>query len=130
VNFERYTEGAVRGRRYSEKRAILTTQGILTFNRAAITELGLDKVTHLALHYAAEEGVLGLEPVDEQADGTRKISISKSGANLSMRAFLTRYALGVDTPQRYEPVLSEEHGMILVDLRAPVDIDAPADGPD
>ena len=127
MKFERYAEGAVRGRRFGEKRAILTKQGILTFNRAAITELGLDKITHLALHYAEDEEVIGLEPVDKPADGSRKLSISKSGANVSVRAFLTHYGLKTERPRRFEPVMSEEHGMILLNLQQEVDTDTSRD---
>ncbi len=122
MKFERYREGAVRGRKFAEKRAILTTQGILTFNAAAISELGLDKVTHIALHYAADEGVVGLEPLEGEEDGSRKLSISKSGANVSVRAFLTHYGLKADEPQRFEPVKSEDNSMILLHLKNPVDV--------
>ena len=124
MKFEKYEEGSVRGRPFDEKRAILTKQGILTFNRAAITELGLEHVAHLTLHYSKDDEVIGLQPVDGKESGSRKLSISKSSANVSIRAFLTHYGLKVDSPQRYEPTHSPEHGMILLDLRHPVDTES------
>ncbi|MBT3327472.1 MAG: hypothetical protein HN396_14655 [Gemmatimonadales bacterium] len=132
MKFERYDERAVRGRRFEKNRAILTKQGILTFNRAAITDLNLDGGVHLVLHYAEAEGVIGLRPVDAQEAGSRKLSISKSSANLSMAKFLSRYGLKTDVPIRYEPTYDEEHGMILIRLREPVDVEpeAGADGRD
>ena len=124
MKFEKFDEGAVRGRAFDERRAILTKQGILTFNRAAITELGLADVAHLTLHYSKDDEVIGLQPVEDEQRGSRKLSISKSSANVSIRAFLTHYGLNVDSPQRYEPTHSDEHDMILLDLRDPVDIES------
>ena len=122
MKFEKYVEDSVRGRKSHSKRAILNPTGVISFNRAAICELGLDESTYLLLHYAKEEAVIGLKPLDKQEKGSRKVSMGKSGAHISVKAFLRHYDIAIEEATRFEPVVDEGENMILIDLDSPVDV--------
>lgn len=127
INFEQFTNI---GGSYACKISIRTT-GTLGFSQGALRRFNLEAGDwFFTLHYAKDEQIIGLRPTQDKTVPNivrlqrRSVTNSEGRTNVSAqvaaRAFFDYYGIPYGEKVRsFNPTMSDEHKMILIDLKNP-----------
>ena len=121
--FEKYEDtGRGRGRPAGADPMIsLRQSGSIGINSAAL-DAYFDDADGAVLYFNDDDRQIGIEPVEdaEAEDAAYTVSKTDSGGTIAPRAFLEDYSLIPAVTTQYEPVLDEDHGLVIVDLDEPI----------
>lgn len=114
--FERFTK--VRTRELTPMVSILT-RGQISFNKASIEELKIDKFDYAVQFYDSDQKRIGIKLTnDKNEEGVIKISKPRSGqvASMSAKSLLTYYKVDFSKPQKYPLVYDKETEFLIINL--------------
>lgn len=99
----------------------LRTNAQIGFNRGSIRRFSLED-GYVVLFYSKDDDVIGVKPgAAKDEEGAVRLLATNNNAFISGRSFLEYYNIPYSGATRqYNAVWSEEHEMILVDLKDPI----------
>lgn len=112
--FVRFTNS---GKSFSP-RASLGRTGLLGLNDGARRKFDLDQHPYCALYYDAEQMMIGIELLDDNAtDGAQKIRLRKTGADIAIKSFIEFFAIEVKETTLYGVTRDESTGYLVIDMK-------------
>lgn len=87
-------------------------------NSAALSEY-FEDATHVNVYYDSEENIIGLEPLEEEEDGSYTLSKVSESGSVTPTSFLKSAGLVPDVTTHYSPYLHDDEEIVLIDLDEP-----------
>ena len=124
--FERFEKP---GERFSRKISIWK-QGVIHISKGTMNSFALQGLGYCSLHFDRDTKIIGLQFVGAaDVPGTVKLSYRDVGAVLPAKSFFDYYEISYNPSRQYVLEQDLESGLLVFDLRAPID-DSYADHPD
>ena len=99
-------------------RVSISLRGMLNFTDGARRKFKIDQFSYCVLYYDKEKQLIGVEMSnDESADGSIKIRIRKTGADVGIKSFIDYFEIVPKRTTMYEVRSGDNPNWIIIDLQ-------------
>ena len=114
--FERFVQ---QGRPY-QAIASIWKRGQISLNRGAIVDFHLRDFTYVVLYFDATTSRIGMQFTKNSTEDCIKLTHAPSATLISVRNFLSQYAIAHLATQRYKVVWDNHEQLYIISLRSPL----------